>query len=427
MTIEYNPVGIACNIACQYCYQDPMREAGNINTPRNWPRVKAQLERAGSDFSLFGGEALLAPIEHLEEVFAFGFERYGKNSVQTNGSLITDAHIDLFERYKVQVGISIDGPPDLNLVRCERELTECTLTAIEKLCARRLYPSIITTIHRGNADVPALTAWFTSLAMQGVRYLNLHELEVECGRDSLALSEDENLRVYLALYDWSRTTSMHVLPFADIKALLTNRHAQTTCTWNHCDPLTTHAVHGINPNGELSNCGRTNKDGINWVKGDHPGSERYAALFHTPQEFGGCQGCRYFAFCKGHCPGTAIDGDWRNRTANCRLWYGLFERIERDCDPASVLSDEVRQQLAASITHADLPHGDAHADSWDHEDRPHGDAHDDHTDTERQRFPAIFLEQAPDGAPPLSVAGVRTYRLGVRASARVLGTEDPRD
>lgn len=378
-----------------------MREAGNINVPRDWPRVRAQLERAGRDFSVFGGEALLTPFAHLEEVFAFGYERYGKNGIQTNGSLITDAHIDLFERYQVHVGISIDGPPELNLVRCEPALTERTLTAIAKLCARGRFPSIITTIHRGNADLAVLIPWFDSLHALGVQYLNLHELEVECGRDALALTEEETLRVYLALYEWSTTTSMHVLPFADIKALLTTRHPQTTCVWNHCDPLTTEAVHGINPNGELSNCGRTNKDGINWVKSDRPGYERYLALFHTPQADGGCQGCRYFAFCKGHCPGTAIDGDWRNRTVNCRLWYGLFARIERDCDPASLLTEGDKRQLVAGILHADMPHGDAHGDSWEHGDRPHGDAHEDHTDREHPpraaRIPVTFLEHAPEG------------------------------
>lgn len=383
MTIEYNPVGVACNISCGYCYQDPMREAGNVNTPRNWDKVKSQLERAGSEFTVFGGEALLAPLSHLEEVFAFGLEKFGHNGVQTNGSLITDAHIEMFERYKVHVGISVDGPPELNRVRCSDELTLRTLEAIEKLCKRGMPPSIITTIHKGNADLPRLLPWFESLAAQGVRYLNLHELEVECGREQLAVAEDEYIAVYLQLYEWSKTTPMRVLPFVDIAALLTTRYPQTTCTWNHCDPLTTGAVHGINANGDLSNCGRTNKDGVNWIKGDSPGYERYIALYHTPQEYGGCQGCKYFAFCKGHCPGTAIDGDWRNRTANCKLWYSLFERIERDC--VSVLSECVKRQLVSYILspsmHADAPHVDV----------PHGDAHEDHSDV-----PVTWLTEPPD-------------------------------
>ena len=32
--------------------------------------------------------------------------------------------------------------------------------------------------------------------------------------------------------------------------------------------------------------------------------------------------------CKGQCPGTSIDGDWRNRTEHCDLWKGLFRTLE---------------------------------------------------------------------------------------------------
>jgi uncharacterized protein len=82
--------------------------------------------------------------------------------------------------------------------------------------------------------------------------------------------------------------------------------------------------------GRASNCGRTNKDGIDFVKSDREGLERYLALYHTPQEHGGCSGCRFFLMCKGQCPGTSIDGDWRNRSEHCEVWKRLFSRLEQD-------------------------------------------------------------------------------------------------
>ena len=83
---------------------------------------------------------------------------------------------------------------------------------------------------------------------------------------------------------------------------------------------TTRAVQGIEGTGRLSNCGRTNKDGVDFVKAATPGYERYIALYQTPQDQGGCSGCRFFIFCKGQCPGTAMNGDWRNKTEHCDLW-----------------------------------------------------------------------------------------------------------
>ena len=79
--------------------------------------MKAALERAGSHFTIFGGEPLLVPEHVLEELWAFGLERFGRNGIQTNGTLINDRHIAFFKRYSVSVGISVDGPDDLNDVR----------------------------------------------------------------------------------------------------------------------------------------------------------------------------------------------------------------------------------------------------------------------------------------------------------------------
>ena len=46
--------------------------------------------------------------------------------------------------------------------------------------------------------------------------------------------------------------------------------------------------------------------------------------------------------CKGQCPGTAIDGDSRNRSQDCLVWMTLFEQLERD------LLEEGREPLSTS-------------------------------------------------------------------------------
>ena len=112
--------------------------------------------------------------------------------------------------------------------------------------------------------------------------------------------------------------------------MLLGEDQSTTCVWNACDPYTTRAVQGVEGHGQRSNCGRTNKDGIDFVKADREGFERYLALYHAPQDAGGCHGCRFFVMCKGQCPGGAIDGDWRNRSSKCGLWMALFERFEAE-------------------------------------------------------------------------------------------------
>jgi uncharacterized protein len=73
MSTEVLPMGERCNIRCEYCYQEPIRRAGNEGHPKyNMEAMKDALKANGQPFSLFGGEPLLVPKKDLEELFRFG-------------------------------------------------------------------------------------------------------------------------------------------------------------------------------------------------------------------------------------------------------------------------------------------------------------------------------------------------------------------
>jgi uncharacterized protein len=342
MGVELRPLGIACNLQCQYCYQNPQRDAGNIHRSYDVELMKEAVERQGGPFTMFGGEPLLLPATDLRELWAWGLERYGQNSIQTNGVLVTDEHVDMFKEYKVEVGISFDGPGELNDARWmgtlqrTREATRKTEDAIARLCQEGIPPSLILTLHRTNAighRLGRLQEWLLEIEAMGVRSARLHILEVdeEQVRAKYALTVEENVETFLAMLDFEdRLTTLRFDLFSEMRQLLLGEDERTSCVWNACDPYTTRAVRGVEGMGRASNCGRTNKDGIDFVKSDREGLERYLALYHTPQEHGGCSGCRFFLMCKGQCPGTSIDGDWRNRSEHCEVWKRLFSRLEQD-------------------------------------------------------------------------------------------------
>ncbi len=341
MGVELRPMGVKCNIACQYCYQHPQRDVEDPKKEYDMELMKSAILQEGSDFTLFGGEALMVPLEDLEELWSWGFEKFGKNSVQTNGSLVTDAHIALFKKYKVGVGVSIDGPGKLNDVRWAgslertRKLTQKSEDAIKQLCKEGLNPSIIITLHRGNAGTPEkrerMGAWIKELDSMGVRTARLHLMEVESEsiRAIYHLTETQNTETLLYFNQLEgELKSLRFDIFSEIENLLKAQDLGLSCVWKACDPYTTSAVRGVEGKGQRSNCGRTNKEGIDFVKADLPSYSRYISLYHTPQEHGGCNGCRFFSMCKGHCPGTSIEGDWRNRTEHCHVWKTLFELTE---------------------------------------------------------------------------------------------------
>lgn len=328
MTVELNMVGVKCNLSCTYCYENPMREAGNFSRRLDLEAAKRSLEKQGSNFSLFGGEPLLSGIDVLEDVFKFGLERFGQSGVQTNGALITDAHIELFAKYKVHVGISVDGPGELNAARCGVAETERTLLAINKLlnCGRKGCVSLIITLSKHNASrdkIEELCNWLRSLDAAGLENARIHLLEPD-NCDEIIVEEEELFESLLKLESLEKELTVLKLDlFTEIKNAL-SQTGDKSCVWTGCDPFTTPAVQSVEADGSLGNCGRVNKDGVNWVKAEKPGNERLYALWN-----GDCSGCKYFIACRGYCPGTA-NGDWRRKTVHCGILYKLFSRFENE-------------------------------------------------------------------------------------------------
>ena len=333
---EIAPSGVRCNLACTHCYQNPMRDAGEFGESYDLGAIKEAV--GGREVSLFGGEALLAPIAQLDELLAWGYGQIGYTSIQTNATLINDDHIEMFRRYRTGVGISIDGPGELNDMRsagsleATREATAKVEENIARLAEAGISISLIITLHRLNtgAALPRLKEWIRNLVKAGVREMRLHILEVDnpLTRRTYALTDEENLAAFLDLVEFDKELGGVFDVTKDMRRMLSGRDDDVTCIWGGCDPYNTRAVYGVGPDGDVHNCGRTNKDGVNWQQADSYGRERYLALYHTPQEHGGCNGCRFWLMCRGQCPGTAIDNDWRNRTEHCRVWKGLYTRLE---------------------------------------------------------------------------------------------------
>lgn len=342
MTVEVRPLNVKCNIACHYCYQNSLRVAPNPTPPYDRAAIQATLENFEQPFSIFGGEPLLVSRTNLETFFRFGFEKYGYNSIQTNGTLIKTEHIALFKKYNVGVGISLDGPGELNDARWAgnlertRALTQKTENAIAWLCREQIRVGLIITLHRLNATsdkLPILCNWIRQITTQGVQSVRLHLLEAdnELVRQQYSLTPEQSLQALLTLVELQAELGTIIFDlFEDLRQMLNTRDDKVSCVWRACDTYDTAAVQSIGAQGQITNCGRTAQDGVDFLKSNQHGYERYLALYHTPQEYGGCQSCRFFLACKGYCPGTAIENDWRNRTEHCTLLMKLFEHSEQE-------------------------------------------------------------------------------------------------
>lgn len=425
MSVEVNPVGMRCGannggLSCSSCYQLPLRAMNDPIPPLDMAAVKrtVEAERDPAGFSLFGGEALLAPIETLETLWKWGLEKFGKNGVSTGGRPITEKHFELFRTYKVSLSFSIEGPGELNDARWAGSLEETrrstahAIACLERCLREGINTGLIVTLQHCNASperLPRLLDWFRHLDGLGLGETGLHILEHDGAWRRTALSHDENFAALLAL----RTLEVRELKtlrfslFRDMLALLRGQDAWkwkdgtaggVGCTWTGCDPWTTPAVRGVNADGTRTLCQRVHKTPVQWVPGPRGPLARVLALRETPQEAGGCRGCRHLITCKGQCPGTAMDGDWRKRSRDCDLWMRLlthFEGVLLEAGETPVTlgpdRDKIESRMARhwaagravkiSTVIEELRTGKPVQPSTpDHDDHQDHDDHDDHND-----------------------------------------------
>jgi uncharacterized protein len=121
-------VASRCNLNCGYCYMYNMGDESYRGQPfrMSSETVSALLSRVadysrarGVDrvtFIFHGGEPLLAGKDFFHAFAARAADRLGDDitpiyALETNGTLLTPAWLDLFHEHSIGFGISLDGPP----------------------------------------------------------------------------------------------------------------------------------------------------------------------------------------------------------------------------------------------------------------------------------------------------------------------------
>jgi hypothetical protein len=110
-------------------------------------------------------------------------------------------------------------------------------------------------------------------------------------------------------------------------------------------------------------------------------------LQEIPQEYKGCRGCEFWQACRGGCPTTAIDNDWRNRSYFCpthKVLLGFYTNITK------ALKIPKTQPSGQGSNKGKPGHTDSHSNT------PHVDTRQ-HTDVIKQErnYPS-YVDKPPD-------------------------------
>lgn len=325
-----------CNLKCAYCYAaDSGCTIADMPVETVIRAVELCCPKGGSlRIQFTGGEPLLNR-EVMEAVYAFGAETNRRLSlaVQTNGTLLTGENSRILDRMNCAVGVSLDGLPNANRLRCFPDGTPCFQAAVQGIrnlgdVGRRCnLTTVVTEVNaRHLGSIPDLALWLGNVSGVG---LDLFRPLGRGTEQNLAPSEQALRQGLTELIEKAKQMCSAGIPFR-LRELerLKKRAACNGCGEIYCYAQTAQSL-CVDPAGNCWPCSSlAGRDGFllgNIRDGLPERSETIPALHPTDT----CRKCGNFSLCAGGCPAgrTAHFGEPDPMT--CVMNRILLEEIER--------------------------------------------------------------------------------------------------
>lgn len=270
--------------------------------------IKTLLSFRHENHFCFHGKEPLAELGRIERVTRKIWRKGIRFSVQTNGVLLDERAAEFLVEWDFSVGISLDGPAELNVLRCDERATQKIEKNVKRFIQASENVGIISVITKLNASNPKRFAeWVMEWDSYGIKSWRFNPVAFH---SELRPPDGMLIEFYEAMSDlpvlWS--------PIQDVF----KPSDEKTCTWKGCD-WEASRVPTVLPNGEITSCMKTKNYYTKW---SNPIGTRVEYLKQTSISEGGCKNCEYWDLCKGSCPREAKDRF--SRSDYCKVWRALF-------------------------------------------------------------------------------------------------------
>lgn len=165
------PSGARCNMDCTYCFYTEKKDMyGSQATGRMSPEllelfIRQYIESQNTAEVVFawqGGEPTLLGVDYFNTIVTLQQKFRGikkiSNTLQTNGTLLTDDWCRFFKKHRFLVGISIDGPQEIHdKYRVDKEGSpsfDRVIRGIELLKKHGINFNLLTVINDHNSEYP---------------------------------------------------------------------------------------------------------------------------------------------------------------------------------------------------------------------------------------------------------------------------------
>ncbi len=332
---------LGCPANCNYCWsseeKSPIMSIETIKEVVEWLKIFRQ---DSVTFTFHGGEPLLAGAEFYREALPLLAEGLSSRNIafaiQTNMWKLTPEIAEIFARYNVPIGSSLDGPQELNDLQRGKGYYEKTMRGYEIAKDHGLTVRFITTFT--SHSVKFREDIFNFYLDKGLT-LKLHPCLPSIKGDNpekwaLDPKEYGELLIYLLDKYLENMGKIEVMNIDHLcKCVFTGRG--TVCTFVDCMGDT----FAVGPDGGIYPCYRF--VGMpEYVMGnvyDRPTMADLAKsdawkLMHEYKEFvnTACGKCAHIKYCRGGCPYNAIvptDGEIKAVDPHCIAYKMIFDEI----------------------------------------------------------------------------------------------------
>lgn len=346
-----------CNFRCDYCY---LANGVKVSTEiLDVPFAKhiirqimdEALARHQKQLTLIwhGGEPLLWGVENYRKIFEWieqeSEEIYVKQNIQTNLSLMTEEYVQLFKRYNIHVGFSLDGTKDIN--DSQRKFPDGTGTfniIMQKLALCRRYNLSIGCILVGSKRFIGRMGEvydFLSANELNFKFNPLFEAGEACNNQkSLSISPLEYADMVIELFDLYYFDKEHRIKESNLieiaSNLMSGGHPSACMFGKNCQ---NHFM-AIAPSGEVFPCGRFCETDTTYSYGnlhDKSFSDIIKSIqqseIYKREEYiakSGCSQCAYYHICHGGClhDGFLNGGNFQTKTFLCSAYKRIFKHVE---------------------------------------------------------------------------------------------------
>ena len=329
VSVMWKTVSEDCNLACDYCYYSTCGgQPGKINriqSPLLDTFMKGYMRQTSgvAAFAWQGGEPLLAGLGFFEEVVSLQ-AKYApphtiiSNSLQTNGTLLTDRWAAFLKRYNFLVGLSLDGTQEIHDRRRVDALGQGSFNRVMKgighLRRHGVEFNILTVIHKGNVNSAAeLLAFYAREDFNFVQFIPCMDFRSqETDRPGVyEITPEEYGKFLIEAFDlWYNNGSplMSIRFFDNMLGIYMNNEADMCIHRSTCPAMLVLEQNGdafpcdffINEEWKLGNVGEHLLDELL----SSPIFREFESL--KPRLPEPCQTCEWMSLCHGGCPRNRV-------------------------------------------------------------------------------------------------------------------------